>query len=200
MSNLGLKFRPVCGGISIFADGVDEEGTLGMILTDDTGAPVLLTNHHVLYKAGAAPIAGAVFQPDRGSLIATSDPQWCDKDLDCAVARLSVSACYEIFGMGIPASPKDPVLGMRVVKVGAATGVTEGQVMGIHGTKVTIGVPQAHPPACELSRSGDSGSVWLESATRAPVALHYGGSDTGQRVAFASSIRAILAALHCTVP
>lgn len=200
MSNLGFKFRPVCGGISIFADGVDEEGTLGMILKDDSDALVLLTNHHVLYKAGSAPVAGAVCQPDRGSVIATSDPQRCDKVLDCAVARLSVGASPEIYGVGMPAAPKDPVPGMRVFKVGAATGITEGQIVDVQGAMATIGVPPSHPPACELSRSGDSGSVWLEIGTRAPIALHYGGSDTGQRVAFASSIRAVLTALHCTVP
>ena len=200
MSNAHLAYRPLRGGLYIFAETVDEEGTLGMVLADTASSLWLLTNHHVLSTMTGPNASDSIFQPNTAAVIATVDPTRCNKELDCAAARLTEPAVAEVYGLGKPRQPVAPAVGMRVVKFGAATGLTEGIITKIQYPRIEIGIPNGFEPTYELSSSGDSGSVWLELATRSVVALHIGGSNSGQRIAYATVMAEVLSALSLAVP
>jgi hypothetical protein len=85
---------------------------------------------------------------------------------------------------------------MRVIKSGVATGITEGTVRTIIGTDVVIEIPPPFPAEYDLSEQGDSGALWVTRDTRAPVALHRSGNDTGQERATATPISAVLQTLN----
>jgi hypothetical protein len=53
-----------------------------------------------------------------------------------------------------------------------------------------------YPPEYLLASRGDSGAVWLDSATFAPVALHSQESAVGVHRAIAKDFNAVLAALN----
>lgn len=104
----------------------------------------------------------------------------------------------EILGLGAPAAPTRPVVGMRVVKSGRTSGVTEGIVERINGSVVTIALHPTFPLAYDLSEVGDSGAVWVDESTLSPVALHTAGSTSGPSVAAAVDIVDVLFSLGLT--
>jgi hypothetical protein len=114
--------------------------------------------------------------------------------LDCAAARLidGQQFALEILNIGLLAAVKEPAEGMRVIKTGASTGVTEGKITRVDGDEVTIKPLADFPLEYQLSDTGDSGSVWVESATRSPVALHYSAQSGGGSVAFAIPLPTVL--------
>jgi len=194
-------FRPLRGGIVIVAATRQHFGTLGMIATR-TGADLWgLTAAHVLGPVGGpVPENDTVFQPDNssssfrvGATVATR----ADQALDCAAFAIDpgVTATPEVLGIGTLAAPIAPVEKMRVVKSGRSTGVTEGLIDRVSGTAVTIRLLAAFPLAYDLSAVGDSGAVWVDEATLAPVALHTGGTTSGPSIASAFDIRAVLTSL-----
>jgi hypothetical protein len=83
---------------------------------------------------------------------------------------------------------------MKVIKSGAASGVTEGIVVAVSGTDVVIQIDPTYPTDFVLSLPGDSGAAWLEQQSRSLVALH-SGRQSPHRAA-AVSLTAVLAALR----
>jgi endonuclease G len=51
----------------------------------------------------------------------------------------------------------------------------------------------------EVSRSGDSGSWWLESSTKSAIGLHFAGGNQPER-ALALDMQAVLNALDVDIP
>ena len=108
-----------------------------------------------------------------------------DKGLDCAAAR--VVPGHEtrswLLELGRPGPIVQPRVGMRVIKSGIKTGVTEGEIVAITGDVVEIRAPQGYPGSYDLSQRGDSGSIWcscdIQDGTLPMVALHTGGNVTG---------------------
>lgn len=162
--------------------------------------------YHVFCRTDDSPFPDGepIYQPIDGepdALVARVAADHADPVLDCAAARVvdGVATVLEIFGLGKTSVPIDPAVGMRVVKSGVATGITEGVIRGIAGDRVTIAVPDGFPSQYELTHGGDSGALWLERDTRAPVALHTRGNDTGEELAFGAPILRVLSSLRISL-
>jgi len=195
------RLDPLRGGISVSRDWPYGPGTLGGIVIDrPTGAPMLLSNWHVFVADWSTRPGAAVYQPGRqdgatvDDLVARYARDAMAVNLDAAVA-VAVDArglSNEQHGLGAVRGIAAPELGMQVVKSGRKTGVTYGEVTGVDGVvklrygylervirRVTTIEPIAG--AGEVSDGGDSGSLWLDAATRAGVALHFAGSNLPER-------------------
>jgi hypothetical protein len=195
IKNLARVYGKLRGGLQIMSRDVGEPGTLGMIVFA-SGVPYLISARHVLAK-GRPGIGDAICQPARSDKDIAIVERVSER-LDCASARLIDAAGFalEILHIGILTAPRDPVEGMRVIKAGASTGVTEGKVSRINGDEVTIKPLSDFPLEYQLSDTGDSGAVWVESESRAPVALHYSAQSGGASVAFAIPLPVVLRELQ----
>jgi hypothetical protein len=85
------------------------------------------------------------------------------------------------------------VVGMRVVKSGAETGVTIGIVTDVTPSLITIESPPDSSDTFVLTERGDSGAVWLDAETGRAVGLHFSGRDGN--TAFARPLGNVLGAL-----
>lgn len=207
-SNSWLTFPVLRGGVRVHNPKSTPTGgtlgTLGFIGVDSSGQRWLVSCYHVLCRMTGAFPAGAtefIYHPDSLSStlpIAIQTDAKIDEALDCAAARLIGSSEPQIHAIGKLNKPVDPVIGMRVIKSGASTGVTEGHIVGITGD-IEI-APIAHVDKYDLSEGGDSGALWVDADTMSPVALHYLGSEgSGAERAFAKPIKAILASLQLEI-
>jgi hypothetical protein len=185
MKNHERLFRPLRGGVLIFNPRLDEPGTLGLIATADGADRWIVSCYHVLSLSDGA--ADPIYQPldEPGTLVAVVDPGRGDSAADCAAARLvtGVASVPEILGLGPLGPPVDPAEGMRVLKSGAATGITEGVITRVEGARVEI-EPDGLPGDYQLSAGGDSGAVWVTREGNCPVVLHQRGIETPRRVAY----------------
>ena len=179
-------------------------GTLGAIVYDATsGEPCALSNWHVLH-AHSGSLGDPMLQPgkhddDRINLnrAGTLVRSHLGAAGDCAIARIEGRDIDEVItGLFVRVeSLAYPELGDRLVKSGRTTAITHGIVRRIETTAkiryagvgeqligcFEIGPDEEHPaPANEISKGGDSGSVWLavdETGAAMPVmvGLHFGG-------------------------
>ena len=138
-----------------------------------------LSNHHVLVaatgQAGDNVIQPAVNNPNN---VVGTLTRW-NVGLDCAVGTLNNSRAVSTAILDFPGGvrgPLEPTIGARVAKSGRTTATTRGIVDGVSATEFTIIPDPANPaPNGEISAGGDSGSVWLETATSMAVGLHFAG-------------------------
>lgn len=199
--NHSEHFRPLRGGIVVVAATRQHFGTLGMVVTltgiDRWG----LTCAHVLGPVGGpVPQADTVFQPDNSAAsfrVGATVAARSDQTLDCAAFLINpgVTTSKEILGIGTPAAPIAPAAGMRVVKSGRSTEITEGVINVVTGTTIEVKLHPDFPAAYDLSDPGDSGAVWFEQSSRAPIGLHRAGTTSGPSFATATDITAVLTAL-----
>jgi len=199
MNNADLPYRPLLGGVGLFNARIAEPGTLGYFGRDLTGT-WLISAYHVLCNSNFAPITAGetICQPIADiptNRVATTSITKANPLLDCAAAQLSPGiACINAqLGLGPVTATKAPAVGMRVAKSGFATGVTEGLITLINGDTIRIEADSGFDDDYVLSAAGDSGSLWIEQSTRAPIALHRGHSSP--RRADALNILTALAAL-----
>jgi endonuclease G len=205
---------PMQGGISISNAYQNIYGTLGGLVIDrETGARMILSNWHVLAGAWHARPGWPIYQPGRGDggsradTVATFSRHAMSSNLDAAVAELTGNR--QLINDQFDLAPVRGVgcaqVGMEVIKSGRMTDVTRGRVTGIEGTarmpysgvyrlirNVMTIEPRGEP---EVSAGGDSGSFWLDEATKNVVGLHFAGSDHPER-ALAIDMQPILAALN----
>jgi hypothetical protein len=198
-----LSYRPLRGGVAIAnPENASEPGTLGLIATSDGDDRWIVSCYHVLARSGGGGFAAGepIFQPYRSPVsqpVAETVTGRADPGIDCMAARvfLGVETTSEIVGLGPLQAPIEPVRGMRVLKSGIETGVTEGVVRSVDGDRVVIAVPPGFPERYDLSGRGDSGAVWVLRESGAPVALHIAGNDTGQEIAFGRRMTRVLEVL-----
>lgn len=201
MPNSDLAFRPLIAGTSILNARVNEPGTLGYIASDDAGGLWIVSAYHVLCNSSLLPFAAdeVIYQPAAvapENQVAITQASRANANLDCAAAQLIAGIAgldYQL-GIGPTDAPIEPAVGMRVVKSGAVSGVTEGIVLSVTGTDVVIEIDPTYLTEFVLSEPGDSGALWLEQQSRSPVALHSGRQSP--RRAAAVSFSAVLAALR----
>lgn len=174
-----------------------EAGTLGMVVTSDGLDRWLLTCHHVLARRDLSLVQGdMVLQPDAtNGPIATLGTARADSGRDCAAAQLTVPASDVILGLGSPVAFRPPVVGMNVIKSGWKTGVSEGRIQRVLGDEVIIERRPGYPVTYVLATIGDSGSVWLEATTLAPIALHTRESAVGPHLAFGTHFGSVVRSL-----
>jgi len=189
------RVRPVRGGISLIREG-GTAATLGAIVLDRrSGAPMVLSNWHVLAGWAFAPRGQRILQPspfDGGvfnDTIAYLDRDAMAVGLDAATATLLPTVPYinDQFGIGPLTGLAAPELDMRVIKSGRTTGVTEGIIDGLEGEvwmsyagfgrSIRHIVHIAPFNTSNVSAGGDSGCLHLERSTRRAVGLHFAGSD-----------------------
>jgi soluble lytic murein transglycosylase len=188
--------QELCGGLPL----VNEAGrlfTLGGKVRDRwTKKEMVLSSWHVLADSWAAGGQVLLYQTVAADDKATTEVaaeytrSAIRAGLDAAVSRLKSNKLLlnQQQGIGAVSGVALPLLGMRVIKSGAATGVTAGVITGILGysmqryanRKQLIGpfvciTPEE--PNAPINAPGDSGAWWLERSSRRAVALHFAGSD-----------------------
>lgn len=201
------RFRPAPGGVSIGHYKVSA-GTLGAVVKDkQTGEPFILSNNHVLANItngydGRAKIGDPILQPGSydngneqddviGNLVRyipikpiTDRFNSPTNTVDCALARPLDKKMVEnsILGIGKVKGIKEPEIGMRVVKSGRTTGITEGTIQAIDST-ISVKLDDEQDAffsdqvmISPLSEAGDSGSLILDTNQNA-VGLLFAGSD-----------------------
>jgi len=203
--NYKLEYRPLRCGIAISNPNVNSLGCIGLIATKDGQDRWIVSCYHVLCRPDGGQFSDGepIYQPcdsGAGSEVARLCTSKVDRTLDCAAALIApgIESVAEILGLGRLGAAQAPSLGMRVLKSGCATGITEGFISDISGNKVTIEAPGNFPKKYKLTEPGDSGSVWIERSTNSPVALHIRGNDTGKEFARAVNILTVLHALGLT--
>lgn len=180
-------------------------GTLGLMVTDAAGGTrCLLSNWHVLAGAPDCAVGDAIIQPGPGSL-GVSDPanqvaellRWTNlaHGCDAAIARIKdgaqISNMVASAGVALRGT-QAPSLGMKLAKVGMASGLTQALVDGVNGsypidysnygdtTRWMDGIHLVHDPSDsndEITLDGDSGSIWFQPDTGHVVALNFAGED-----------------------
>lgn len=224
-----VRVDPVVPGVSI-AHPTVSAGSLGCVVyAAEGGAPLLLSNWHVLHGARGR-IGDDVVQPG------PHDDNRTDRNRvgalvrshlgiagDCAVASIEGRGVDpDVLGLGVaPDEIGDAELGDKVVKSGRTTAVTHGVVTRVdtivkldYGEGVgerSIGGFEIGPdPArrdgdARLSDGGDSGSAWLFKAgngrpTRVLAGLHFAGdAGTGDEHALACLPRSVFEKLQVTL-
>lgn len=195
------RFDPLRGGISVSSAGQSGYGTLGGLVRDRlTGEQMILSNWHVLSNSWFPMRRHSIYQPGRpdngadAEPVATFSRDAMASNLDAAVATLNGrrQAINDILDLGPVPGVAPAELGMAVVKSGRRTGVTRGVVTAVEGTaRISYGslarvirhVVTIEPrhPLDEISAPGDSGSWWLDSASRNAIGLHFAGSNLPER-------------------
>jgi hypothetical protein len=212
--NRRSRTNPLVGGISVGNPRVSA-GTLGAIVWDRTDGQVcLLSNWHVLCGDAACTAGEPIYQPgvyDGGTAadkVAELKRWRLDQDADAALAKLTGARGYsrDILEWNPIAGIEEPRLGMEVVKSGRTTGFTKAIVDGVSasvsinygsGGLVTFHdqihfVPRPPWPQAdyEVSKGGDSGSVWVNEDTNKAVGLHFAGeTDPSPTAEFALANR-----------
>lgn len=205
---------PLRGGISISDERHNSAGTLGAKVIDrETGAEMILSNWHVLVADWIGRPGQRIYQPGRldggtgGDTVARLTRDAMSSNLDAAVATLSGARrlVNDQLGVGPITRLGAATLGLEVVKSGRTTGITYGQVTGIEGVaQITYsGVKRLIREVVtidpvwggEVSRPGDSGSMWLSRAAKGAIGLHFAGSDVPER-ALALDAHSVLSALN----
>jgi len=200
MSVHDLQYRPLRAGTSIINKRIDEPGTLGMIANDAAGAPWIVSCYHVLCDTalGAFVQDDAVFQPaavSAANQIAMTSKTKADAGLDCAAAKVQagILVSNSVLGIGPVIGVVAAIVGVRVVKSGGESGITEGVVSTVSGAEVRVRIDPSFPQDYILSTAGDSGSLWIEQETHKAVALHRG--LVSPREAVAVPIQSVLNSL-----
>jgi hypothetical protein len=198
VANHRRAFRPVLGGTLLVQSATLDAGTLGMIVTSNGADRWLLTARHVVTRRDGTLVTNDVlFQPDAaGGSIGSLSNVLTDVNLDCAAVKLTVGASNEVLGIGQLRPHVAPTVGMRVLKSAWKTGISEGVIQQVNGSEVLIQRLPQYPTDYLLAAVGDSGGVWLQANTYAPVALHRRETGVGLHLAIASDIRSVLGTLH----
>jgi endonuclease G len=212
-----MSADPMRGGISISDEFHLTSGTLGGKVYDRvTGEEMILSNWHVLAGDWRARRGQLIYQPGRldGGTFANASAYLnrhaMDVNLDAAVATLTGRRrlINEQLGLGPVTGASNGQLGVYVGKSGRSSSITYGRIVEINSlARIRYGylerlirdVMIIDPwNGGEVSRSGDSGSWWLNAATKQAVGLHFAGSDVPER-ALALNMQSVLEALDVEI-
>lgn len=206
-----LAYRPLRGGSAIYNHKAEEYATLGFLARRKDAPPndpdrwMVTAFHSIQGQINRAVADGEdIFQPfgDRpGDVVARIDLARCNQALDVAACRVmaEIETTNEILGIGVPSPPKPAYVGLRVMKSGLLTGVTEGIVAEVHDDRLIITPVGNYPDDYMLTGRGDSGALWVDVESRSAVALHIQGDLQGPEKAIAVPIQLALdtADLEC---
>jgi len=202
IENYYLSFQTFYGGLAIINGADHKIGTLGFVGASDNGNPWIVSCHHVLYPSDRQlqdDEKELIYQPSRSrspTPIAEVSNKKTDEQLDIAAAKLVFGLPSDrILNLGQLAEPVAAERGMRVLKSGAKTGVTEGVILAVSESLIVIGKNEETPDGYILSDVGDSGSLWVRADDRAPVGLHFEGNLSGAEFAKARPIQLVLETL-----
>jgi hypothetical protein len=183
--NHNLKHRPLRAGVAVYNPLVNEIGAIGLIGTDAAGERWIISCYHVLCRRDLALASDGepIYQPidDQANLIARTSTARASRTFDCAAARVlpEIKVSGEILALPRVNGIQQPMIGMRVLKSGCVSGVTEGIITEVLGDKIEIRLCDFHPCDSILSEPGDSGALWVSRENVKAVALHQEGTATG---------------------
>jgi hypothetical protein len=209
------RANPMRCGMSISDEFHNSYGTLGgQVIDRVTGAEMILSNWHVLVADWTGRPGQRIYQPGRldggtrADTVATLTRDAMAANLDAAVATLNGSRelSTEQFDLDPVTGVGIPQLGMKVTKSGRRTNVTRGRITDVDATvRMTYGsvtklirnVMSIEPLLSfeQVSGPGDSGSLWIDTATNQAVGLHFAGSDVPER-GLAMDLMSVLDALN----
>jgi hypothetical protein len=193
-------------------------GTIGCVVVKG-GSKYFLSNNHVFARQNDANIGERIDAPGRydarpicsqtpkcGTLSAFKSISFSSNNvIDAAIAATDPSrtfTCAEACGYTPSSTPADAFVGQAVKKCGRTSGLTTGTVQAINVTirvqysnGVATFVQQIMMPGSFI-RSGDSGSLMVESSTNNPVGLCFAGGGGGS---FANPIGPVLTQFGATV-
>lgn len=199
LPNRTLAYRPLLGGIAVYNPIGSRLGTLGFIGVAADQTLWAVSCYHILCRADGTAFAPGepIYQPIDGflnTLIGRTDQNRADVALDCAAIKLipTVAGIGELLEIGRYTQPVEAQPGMRVLKSGITTGVTEGVVAAVNNDMVEIEAPVGYPIKYDVCTSGDSGALWVTRDSHAPVALHTRSTVTGKERAFGLRIQTLL--------
>ncbi len=207
----------LCGGMPVTQDlwgmGRGTLGVVGLATAANTHAaentPLALTNHHVASTINGRIGIGCLCDSwcckccDVGNLVDASQTDRVDGSI--ATLNAGVRFSHDILGIGAIRGAGLATRGMAVVKYGTTSGLSHGTVTQdaeafMRADKVNF-VNQirvtATAPDKAVSLPGDSGSVYLEEATRRVVGLNHAGTGV---LGFACHIADVTAALNISFP
>lgn len=198
--SLREKVRPVKGGYNIGLNSVDVSGSAGCLVTNGVRKYILSTNH-VLANINGAEIGHPIVQPSQryGGMAPTDIVSTLSKYIpirfsegtthpvnlsDCAVAELVNYSIMspEIAFIGKLKCVKNPVLNLRVKKVGSTSDLTVGNITSVDVTFTLRfynnkrGVFQDQVFTNAVAEKGDSGAV-LVNDNNCAVGLFTARSD-----------------------
>ncbi len=203
MENINHSLRDyqnVRPGTAILNPLSGEIGTIGLIATSDDMDRWIVGCCHVFGPRDGTAWPLGTFAPLyypadtlRSDPIAIVDEKRLFAELDCAAALVPAHRrCFGYpLGLGPLAAPVDAVPGQMVLKSGGVTGVTEGYVRAVRDAEIEI-ASLGLSPGYRMNEPGDSGALWVDAATRAPVGLHRGGDAQKPQLAYAVPIRTVL--------
>jgi hypothetical protein len=204
--NQELTFDTLLGGIVILNEKNDRPGTIGFLATADGLDRWIVSCYHVLCRTNADPFAdGELILQGRSKAlsrpVARVSAARARADVDCAAALVNdgIAVSSRILGLPPLSAARSPAKGMRVMKSGATTGVTEGVVSRVSGDEVEIRAPDGAPKGYEVSGFGDSGALWIHADSSAPVAVHFGMRPGITPAALGRPIGLVLAALNVQI-
>lgn len=204
LPNHGKPFRPIRPGTFVHNPLTTGGGTIGLIATSDGADRWIVGCYHVLVRANLSPGQNGepIYQPTQTSgAIAETTIARSDTSIDAAAAKClaGIIAVNDVLALGPVNGVTDATVDMRVRKSGAETGVTDGVIESITGNEIIIRVPPEYPAGYSITERGDSGSLWVEAATNAAVALNLGLTGVGSTSARTVSIKHVLTKLGLTI-
>ncbi len=177
-------------------------GTLGALVTDGKDY-YLLSNSHVIAKNGTAQAGDSIIYPsvDDGGKVPKNvvaklaafkkfrNTEKFINEVDCAIAKPVKARMQDVTAMikdiGLPKGIIAAKRGMRVMKVGTATGKTTSKIIDAdfhlklqYGTLGTIGF-RHQILSKTFTESGDSGALVIDVKTKKAVGLHFAGGPKG---------------------
>lgn len=198
----GEPHRPLVSGIRIVNAVTGVPGTLGCIGLDFGDNPWIVSCYHVLGRGRQStdvvrndePILQSTLDLG-GGVVARTRTDKMNSVLDYAAALIvpNVGVTTSVLELDPVERIVGAVVGMRVVKSGAETGVTMGIVTEVTDRLITIERPFDAVDEYVLSDRGDSGAVWLDAQTGRAIGLHFSGRDSN--LAFARPLGSVLTAL-----
>lgn len=198
----GDPYRPLVSGITIVNELTGIPGTLGCIGVDFLGNTWIVSCDHVLGRPRQSPDVAGNDEPILqstpalgGGIVARTRTGRMNRALDYAAAIIvpHVGVTASVLELDTLQRTADAVVGMRVRKSGAATGVTTGIVTEVTDTLITIERPPDIPDTEVLSDRGDSGAIWIDVQTGDAIGLHFSGRDSD--TAYARPLGSVLRAL-----
>lgn len=212
MNDLKSRVEPLIGGIQIQSKRKNGIGTLACIVFDrQTKKPLGLTNKHILKKRRGFSVIQPASTPRTNEYIIGKILRKGrkGKSNDFAVFEIDTNNReYDkensIYGLeGKLTDITEPVKGMKVQKVGQRTGHSYGIIDNVEGNTVTILPNPEKQTSGEISKGGDSGSIWVTDETNfKAVALHRAGEPEDSKlddIAFAIPINRVLNSLNVTL-
>lgn len=198
----GDPHRPLVSGIRITNGITGSPGTLGCIGVDVDDKPWIVSCYHVLGRGRQAigmphnnePILQSTLDLGGGIVARTRiDKMNSALDYGAAIIVPDIGVTTSVFELDKIQQIADAVVGMRVMKSGAETGVTMGMVTDVTASLITIESPPDAGDTHVLSGGGDSGAIWLDVETGRAVGLHFQGRDSN--TAFARPLGVVMGAL-----